>query len=341
MIIELRTSKPSADIMSMLNAVSETRFINLFDRNFIAVSGDERKVDIDSLEKMPGVVRVIDTQKNPFFFASRQAKEIGTIISINNCKVGDSSIVVIGGPCAVETYEDTISTAISIKDAGVRLFRAGAFKPRTSPYNFQGLGKPGLEILARVRQETGLGIVSEVLNPEDVDLAAEYLDVIQVGARNMTNTALLKSLGRVNKPILLKRGFASTINDLLKAAEFIIYNGNPAVILCERGIMTHEPATRFTLDLSAVPVLKQLSHLPVFVDPSHATGRRDLVPIMSKCAMMAGADGLLIEVHVNPEKMIKPGDDAQALLPSEFSFLMQELAHLGQYLGRPVDNVSR
>lgn len=310
--------------------------MNMAGRPFVTVSGDEGSIDVDALKATPGVLEVIDTGKEPYYFASRKYKPEPTVISVGGVEIGGPQVAIIAGPCAVENLKDTLESAEGVKKAGAHLLRAGAFKPRTGPYNFQGLGLEGLKILAEVGRRTGMKVVSEVLSPEDVEVAAEYVDVVQVGMFNMTNTALLKRLGRIRKPVLLKRGASSTLVNLLKAAEFIIYNGNPQVILCERGIKTHEDATRFTLDVSAVPVLKRLSHLPVVVDPSHAAGHKDLVPVLARCAIVAGADGLLIESHVAPERMIKPGDAAQALLPAELRALMEESQRYCELMGRSI-----
>lgn len=336
MIIEIADQSVGPMVCRMVESAHEVRTLFFSGRGFVTVSGDERYIDRKLLEATPGVVRVVDTTRNQFFLASRECKPDDTLIEVAGVVFGGSQVVVIAGPCAVENLEDTLETAMALKSVGISLLRGGAFKPRTTPYNFQGLGCAGLEILAEVRRRTGMGVVSEVMSPEDVETAARCVDILQVGTFNMTNTPLLKRLGGADKPVLLKRGSSSTIAELLKAAEFIIYNGNPRVILCERGIKTHETATRNTLDLSAVPVLKRLSHLPVVVDPSHATGQSALVPVMSKCALVAGADGLLIESHVRPETMIKPGDAAQSLLPTEVGNLLKELRMLGQIVGRQV-----
>ncbi|MEM1619741.1 MAG: 3-deoxy-7-phosphoheptulonate synthase [Fervidicoccaceae archaeon] len=249
-----------------------------------------------------------------------------TVIKIGNLRIGERPVVV-AGPCAVESREQLLETAEAVKRAGAHMLRGGAFKPRTSPYAFQGLGVEGLKILREARDSVGLPIVTEVLDVRDVKLVAEYADVIQVGARNMQNFPLLRELGRVDKPILLKRGFGATIDELLYAAEYIMSSGNEDVILCERGIRTFETRTRFTLDIAAVPVIKEISHLPIFVDPSHPAGKRSLVPPLAKAALAAGADGIIVEVHVNPEKALSDGP--QSLSPSDFEALMGELRCLG------------
>jgi len=336
MIIEIADRTVEPLVTRIVESAHDVRTLLFSERIFITVSGDERCIDKDRLKATPGVLRVVDTGRSPYFLASRECKDEDTHIQVGESVFGGNRLVIIAGPCAVENLEDTLETAEALKRVGISLLRAGAYKPRTTPYNFQGLGRAGLEILGEVRRKVGIGIVSEVMSPEDVETTAGYVDVLQVGTFNMTNSALLKRLGRTDRPVLLKRGASSTIAELLKAAEFIVYNGNPSVILCERGIKTHETATRNTLDLSAVPVLKRLSHLPVVVDPSHATGQSALVPVMSKCALVAGADGLLIESHVRPETMIRPGDGDQALLPAQVGSLIKELRALGRVVGRRV-----
>lgn len=243
-------------------------------------------------------------------------------IDVNGLKVGEE-FVVIAGPCSVESEKQTIETAIAVKNAGAHMLRGGAFKPRTSPYAFQGLGLKGLKILKKAKEETGLPVVTEVMDPRDVLWVSEYADVLQIGARNMQNFSLLKEVGRAKRPVLLKRGMHSTVQEWLNCAEYILAEGNYDVILCERGIRTFESATRNTLDISAVPVLKELTYLPVIVDPSHAAGRASLVPSLSLAALAAGADGIMVEVHINPETALS--DQEQALRPYEFAKLMEKL----------------
>jgi len=252
-----------------------------------------------------------------------------TIIQIGNLKIG-KDFVVIAGPCSVESEEQTIVTAQKVKEAGANMLRGGAFKPRTSPYAFQGLGLEGLKILEKAKKVTGLPIVTEVLDPRDVSWVCEFADVLQIGTRNMQNFALLKEVGKVNKPIMLKRGMYSPINEWLNSAEYIMNEGNSEVILCERGILTFETYTRNTRDLSAVPALKELTHLPVIVDPSHGTGKLSLIPPMSLAALAAGADGLIIEVHHNPEEALSDKD--QALTPKQFKDLMKKIKKLHSFL---------
>ncbi len=250
-----------------------------------------------------------------------------TVVKVGNVVVGGNYPIIIAGPCSVESREQILEVAEAVKEAGAHMLRGGAFKPRTSPYSFQGLGVEGLKYLREAGDATGLPIVTEVLDPRHVDLVAKYADVLQVGARNMQNFPLLKELGRVRKPVLLKRGFGATIEEFLCAAEYILKEGNDQVILCERGIRTFERLTRFTLDIAAIPLLKELTHLPVIVDPSHASGRRSLVPPLAKAALAAGADGLMIEVHPNPDKALSDGP--QSLTLEMFRELMKELKVMG------------
>jgi len=266
--------------------------------------------------------------------ASRQTGSVDTIVTINGVHVGGSDIIVIAGPCAVENQEQLFETARSVKSSGAKLLRGGAFKPRSSPYSFQGLGEEGLKLLDLIRKETGLPIVTEVMDTRQVELVANYADVMQVGSRNMQNYPLLKEVGMCRKPVLLKRGMMASIEEFLNAAEYILSQGNDNIILCERGIRTFETSTRNTLDLSAVPMLKRLSHLPVIVDPSHGTGLRWMVPAMSKAAVAVGADGLLLEVHYRPEEALCDGK--QSLSLDEFDLLMVELRNLAHVMGRRI-----
>jgi 3-deoxy-7-phosphoheptulonate synthase len=265
---------------------------------------------------------------------SRKTKPDDTIVSINDVQVGGSEIIVIAGPCAVESRVQLFETARSVKAGGARLLRGGAFKPRSSPYNFQGLGEEGLKLLAMIREETGLPIVTEVMDTRQIELVASYADMIQIGSRNMQNYPLLKEAGMCRKPVLLKRGMMATIEEYLLAAEYILNQGNEQVILCERGIRTFETSTRNTLDLSAVPMLKRLSHLPVIVDPSHGTGLRWMVPALAKAAVAVGADGLIIEVHYKPEEAICDG--YQSLSIDEFALLMSDLNKIALAVGREI-----
>ena len=264
----------------------------------------------------------------------RSARPEGTIVDVNGIRIGGKEIVIMAGPCAVESEEQLSETAKSVRVGGASLLRGGAFKPRTSPYSFQGLGKEGLEMLKRARNETGLSVVSEVMDTRQVETVARYVDMLQIGSRNMQNFPLLKEAGRTSKPILLKRGMMATIDEYLHAAEYLLSQGNTQVVLCERGIRTFESSTRYTLDLNAIPVLKQRTHLPVLVDPSHGTGVRSLVATMAKASIAAGADGLLMEVHYRPEEALCDG--SQSLYPEEFGMMMGDLRKVAEAIGRTI-----
>ncbi len=304
------------------------------ERTVIGVIGARPDTGKVQLEVLPGVEKVIPILR-PYKLAGRELKKDDTIIAVNGVRIGGNRIVVAAGPCSVENEESLLEVAKSVKESGAQLLRGGAFKPRTSPYSFQGHGEPALKYLARAREVTGLPVVTEVMDTKDIPLVAEYADILQVGARNMSNFSLLKELGKQPKPILLKRGRASTVTELLMSAEYVLSGGNMNVIICERGIRTFENGTRNTLDLSAVPALKEATHLPIFVDPSHGTGRREYVEAMSKAAIAAGADGLLVEVHPNPEKALSDGE--QSLHPEEFAALMQRLRRIAEAVGKTVE----
>jgi len=265
---------------------------------------------------------------------SRSSRPEGTIVDVNGIKIGGKEIVIMAGPCAVESEEQLSETATYVRAGGAVMLRGGAFKPRTSPYSFQGLGKEGLEMLKRAREKTGLSVVSEVMDTRQVETVSRYADMLQIGSRNMQNFPLLKEVGRTSKPILLKRGMMATIDEYLHAAEYLLSQGNTQVVLCERGIRTFESATRYTLDLNAIPVLKQRTHLPVIVDPSHGTGIRSLVPTMAKASIAAGADGLLMEVHYRPDDALCDG--SQSLYPEEFGFMMKDLRKVAEAVGRSI-----
>jgi len=293
------------------------------ERVVIGAIGDERgKTRLQALESMPGVEKVVPILK-PYKLVSKELKKNKSIVEVGDLKFGSDQFIVIGGPCSIEDEEQTLSTARLVKQTGAQALRGGAFKPRTSPYSFQGLEEEGLQILKKAQEETGLYIVTEVLNPMDIELVDRYADMLQVGARNMQNFSLLKALGKLNKPILLKRGMMSTIKELLMSAEYIVSEGNPNVVLCERGIRTFEDYTRNTLDLSAVPALKENTHLPVIVDPAHSTGVRRLIIPMVKAAIAAGADGVIVEVHPNPE--LAYSDGPQSLRFEQFENMMHEV----------------
>lgn len=306
------------------------------ERTIIGVIGDTSKVteeEEDSIRATSGVENVVRILK-PYKLASREFRKEHTEISVRGVLIGGKRIPVMAGPCAVENRTVLTSIAEKVKAGGASFLRGGAFKPRTSPYSFQGLGEEGLKYLADAREKTGLPIITEIMDPRDLEVIVEYADIIQIGARNMQNFRLLLEVGSTQKPVLLKRGLSSTIKEWLMSAEYIMSRGNHQVMLCERGIRTFETATRNTLDLSAVPLLKQLTHLPVVVDPSHGVGRRDLVAPMTKAAVAAGADALIIEVHTNPEEAMSDGD--QSLKPDQFAKLMQELKPIALAVGREI-----
>ena len=297
----------------------------------IGVVGQNAILKKDIFGAMDAVAFITPISK-PYKLVSREFKKENTVIKINNIKIGGKEILIAAGPCSVETKELLLEIAEDAKESGAKMIRGGAFKPRTSPYAFQGLGERGLKYLAEARKKTGLYVITEVMNVKQVDVVSKYADIIQIGARNMQNYDLLKEVGKVKKPVLLKRGFSATIEEFLMSAEYIMSNGNYNVILCERGIRTFETSTRFTLDLNAIPVIKKLSHLPVFVDPSHGVGVREYIPAMSKAAIACGADGLLIEIHPHPEKAFSDGP--QSLLPKQFSNMMKELKLVAESVGR-------
>ncbi len=306
------------------------------ERTIIGVIGDTSKITEEEesvISIMPGVEDVMRILK-PYKLASREFKPDGTTINVKGNVIGGKKIQVIAGPCAVENRTILMNIAKKVKEAGASFIRGGAFKPRTSPYSFQGLGEEGLKYLAEAREKTGLPVVTELMDPRDMEVIQKYADIIQIGARNMQNFRLLLEVGNSSKPVLLKRGLSATIKEWLMAAEYIMSKGNHHVILCERGIRTFETATRNTLDLSAVPVLKKLTHLPVFVDPSHGVGKWDFVAPMAKAAVAAGADGLIIEVHTNPEEALSDGE--QSLKPSDFKKLMKDLTPIATAIGRSI-----
>ena len=312
-------------------------------RTAIGITGNTGAIDLGILESLPGVIECIPVSK-PYKLVSRDVKDDDTVIRIplpgpegsgQEVLIGGTHVAVIGGPCAIESREQAFTIAERVAAAGVRLFRGGAYKPRTSPYSFQGLGEPGLEILAEVRERFGLGIVTEAVDHESLDLVEQYADVIQIGARNMQNFSLLRRAGRARKPILLKRGMSATLDEFLMAAEYILAEGNYNVILCERGVRTFSDFTRNTLDLSVVPAVKRRSHLPIIVDPSHGTGRRHKVLPLARAGVAVGADGLLVEVHHQPDRALSDG--MQSILPDEFEQLMREVQQIAAVLGRDVN----
>lgn len=337
MIIIMKANASDGDIEAVLTRLANggwrTHVSKGEERTIIGIIGDERRLDQGAMTRMDGVDRVVPVLR-PFKLASRDFQPDDSKISINGHVFGGNKIVVMAGPCSVESLEQMRETAIAVREAGAHMLRGGAFKPRTSPYSFQGMGEAGLKILAQVREETGLHIVTEVMSPDQVELVSKYADMLQIGTRNMQNYALLNAVGQTHMPVLLKRGMMSTIEELLMSAEYIMSNGNHRVVLCERGIRTFEKYTRNTLDINAVPVLKELTHLPVVVDPSHATGKWTLVKAASKAAVAAGADGLIIEVHPNPAEASSDGE--QSLKPQRFAELMGEVAKVAAAVGRSI-----
>jgi 3-deoxy-7-phosphoheptulonate synthase len=308
-------------------------------RTAIGITGNTGAIDLGTLESLPGVVECIPVSK-PYKLVSRDVKEEDTVVRVplpggREATIGGQQVVVVAGPCAIESREQAMAIAERVAAAGARLFRGGAYKPRTSPYSFQGLGEAGLEILAEVRERFGLGIVSEAVDNESLDLVERFADVIQIGARNMQNFSLLKRAGRARKPVLLKRGMSATLDEFLMAAEYVLAEGNYQVILCERGVRTFSDFTRNTLDLSVVPAVKRRSHLPIVVDPSHGTGRRHKVLPLARAGVAVGADGLLVEVHHQPEMALSDG--MQSILPDEFEQLLREVRQIAAVLGRSVN----
>jgi len=336
MIIILKSGIGDAAIDDVCRRVTEMGYAPHIIRGefktIVAAVGEERgRPDLRLLEAVETVESVMPVQQ-PFKLASREVRPDPSEVRVNGISIGGKAIVVMAGPCSVESEAQVQEVADAVKAAGAKILRGGAFKPRTSPYAFQGLKEQGLKYLADARKRTGLPVVTEVLETESVELVAQYTDIMQIGARNIQNFTLLRRVGEMGKPVLLKRGMATSIQEFLLSAEYILAAGNPNVILCERGIRTFETTTRFTLDLNAVPVLKKLSHLPVVVDPSHGTGHWDLVAPMAKGAVACGADGLIIEVHPKPEEALSDGP--QSLKPSKFVQLMRELRPVAEAVGR-------
>lgn len=334
-LIVMNHNAGEREIAAIVDAIGQMGFqavpIPGSERTAIGVLGNRGYVDDGKIRDLPGVQEVIHVSK-PYKLVSRDFHPAGTLVKVGGVMIGEGQRpVVAAGPCAVESEEQIMKTAMAVKAAGADLLRGGAFKPRTGPHTFQGLKKDGLRLLAMAGKAAGLPIVTEVMSPDNVGLVAEYADLLQVGARNMQNFDLLRELGRIDKPVLLKRGMSATIEEFLSAAEYILAEGNSQVILCERGIRTFETATRNTLDLAVVQLCKELSHLPIMIDPSHATGKRSLVPPMSKAALVAGAHGILVEVHPEPEKALSDGP--QSLTCEGFAKLMEEIGKLNSFLG--------
>ncbi len=337
MVIVLKDSANKKQIEELMEWLTrfdvKSNLVEGVHSKIIGLIGDTTAVDIESVQARE-IVDTVKRVQEPYKNANRRFHPLDTVIDVRGRKLGGDRLQLIAGPCSVETEEQTIKTAIAVKEAGATMLRGGAFKPRTSPYAFQGLGKEGIDILKKARAETGLPIVTEIMDVSDIDLFDD-VDIIQVGARNSQNFTLLKALGRLNKPILLKRGLSGTLQELLMSAEYIMSEGNSQVILCERGIRTYETATRNTLDLASVPLLKQKTHLPVTVDPSHATGIASLVEPCSLGAVAMGCHALEIEVHIDPEHAWSDG--AQSLTPEKFKAVMEKIRAMAEFCGRPVD----
>jgi 3-deoxy-7-phosphoheptulonate synthase len=337
-IIVLKRSATTADMEAITKKIESmgltTNISKGTERTIVGVIGDTSKIPEEvtaSVQSMACVEDVMSIVK-PYKLASRDFQKENTVIDVRGVKIGGKKIQVIAGPCAVENHKVLMGIADKVKEHGASFIRGGAYKPRTSPYSFQGLGEEGMKILAEARNRTGMPVVTELMDPRDLEKMMEYADIIQIGARNMQNFRLLLEVGMIDKPVLIKRGLSATIEEWLMAAEYVMSRGNHNVILCERGIRTFERATRNTLDLSAVPVLKKLTHLPVVVDPSHAVGKRDLVAPMARAAVAAGADGIMIEVHTCPEEAFSDGE--QSLLPEQFAAMMAEIRIIAQAVGR-------
>ena len=337
MVVVMKPHATAADINNVIQRAeamgAQTQPIDGEDHTVIALIGDLTKVRRDVFETMGGVQKTVRIQE-PYKLASRATHPENTVIDVGGVRFGGDQVVVMAGPCSVESREQIIETAIAVKEAGASVLRGGAFKPRTSPYSFQGLGEEGLKYLAEAREITGLPVISEVMTIEAIDLVAEHVDILQIGARNMQNYGLLQAVGKTQRPVMLKRGISGEIEELLMCAEYILSNGNMQVMLCERGIRTYETATRNTFDLNAVPVLKRATHLPIVADPAHGTGDWELVPPMSLAAVAAGADALILEVHPDPASALSDG--GQSLKPERFAELMGNLRRVAQAVGRTI-----
>lgn len=336
MIVEMKKGATQNEINGV---IQRARSFNLdiqlnqgTDKTVVAILGSNTgQLSTDLLAVLPGVEQVVRIMK-PYKLASREFQPHDTVFSVDGIEIGGKSIVVMAGPCAVENEQQLMEAARIVKKSGARILRGGAFKPRTSPFSFQGMERSGLELLAQAREQFGLAVVTEVMDPHDVSLVSKYADILQVGARNMQNFPLLTRIGKSKRPVIIKRGFSCTVTEWLAAADYVLAEGNSQVILCERGIRTFEDSIRFSLDISSIPVIKKFSHLPVIVDPSHAAGHYSLVPAVAKAAIAAGADGLLIEVHPNPKEALVDG--LQSLTPSDFNRLMKEIKSLAVCVGR-------
>lgn len=335
MLVVMRKGANQAEVDRVCGSIKEMGLmahpIPGAQRVAIGITGNKEMVDTNRIIGLPGVIEIIHVTR-PYKLASREMKPDDTVIEINGFRIGGVHICVIAGPCAVESHEQMMKTALSVKAMGATMLRGGAFKPRTSPYAFQGLGEEGLRIMAGTKKATGLPIISEVMDTDNFELVEAYVDVLQIGARNMQNYSLLKKAGRSAKPILLKRGMSATLTEFLLAAEYVMAEGNNKVILCERGIRTFDNHTRFTLDIGSIPELKGITHLPIIVDPSHAAGKRELVIPLARAAIAAGADGIIVEVHPDPENALSDGP--QSLTLAMFRELMQELKAIAKTIDR-------
>jgi 3-deoxy-7-phosphoheptulonate synthase len=338
MLVVMHHGATAAEVEAVCQTIREMGYQPLpmpgAERTAVGLIGNEGPVDDSPVAALPGVAQVLHVSK-PYKQVSREWRAENTVVDLSHgVTVGGRSVVVIAGPCSVESEEQIVAAAQAVRAAGATALRGGAFKPRSSPYSFQGLGKRGLQYLARARQETGLPIVTEAMDEAGADLVAEFADCIQIGARNMQNYSLLRAVGRLRKPVLLKRGLAATITDLLLSAEYILAEGNPNVILCERGVRTFDSAARNMFDLNAIPIVQRLSHLPIIADPSHGTGLREKVTPMARAAVAAGADGIIVEVHPNPDRALSDG--AQSLFPEQFGHLMEALRLIAGAIDRSI-----
>jgi 3-deoxy-7-phosphoheptulonate synthase len=337
MIIVLRPHSTPAQVDHILERIQELGLRSHVSRGelrtIIGVIGDESKLQAEPLSALPGVEQVLPILK-PFKLASREFHAEDSVVQVGAVRVGGGFMAMVAGPCAVESAEILDGIAREVKAAGANILRGGAFKPRTSPYSFQGLGEEGLKILRDVGDKHAMPVVTEVMDPRQLEIVSRYADMVQIGARNMQNFDLLREVGQTDRPVLLKRGMSATVRDLLMSAEYILAEGNHQVVLCERGVRSFEDSTRNMLDMSAVPNVKGQSHLPIIVDPSHATGRPDLIPAMARAAVAAGADGVHVEVHSCPEKALSDGP--QALLPAQFTALMEEIRRLAEVVGKTI-----
>ncbi len=336
MIVEMRRGATTDEVDGVVQRAESLGLnvqLNLgTDKTVVAILGSNTgQLSTDTFAVLPGVESITRIMK-PYKLASREFKAEDSLVSVSGIEIGSDRIVVMAGPCAVESEEQLAKAAKVVKEAGACILRGGAFKPRTSPFSFQGMKKAGLELLGRIKEQFGIPVITEVVDPHDVSLVSKYADILQIGSRNMQNYPLLTDVGRNKRPVVLKRGFSCTVTEWLTAADYLLSEGNTQVILCERGIRTFEDSVRFSLDISSIPVIKRFSHLPIIVDPSHAAGHYSLVPAIAKAAVAAGADGLLIEVHPNPKEALIDG--LQSLTPSDFARLMGELRAIAKSVGR-------